>query len=129
MTTAAAQALYEKQHIQKHYGLAVEVFNPHGKPLSELPIIFGFNNGGGGAFWHAELIAQDGTHLGSHICSSEAYMPSDLGVLQGTGPDRHVGFRQHYPDGYKMEFVGAADIDNHALFMAVIQANINGAKQ
>jgi hypothetical protein len=33
-------------------------------------------------------------------------MPADLGILEGTRPDRHEEFKAHYPDGYRMEFVG-----------------------
>lgn len=105
MTTPAAAAMYEAMHVNDHYGRAFAVFNPHGKPIAELPVIYGFNNGGSPGWMHAQLIAQDGTALGSHLCSSEAYMPADLGVLEGSRPDRHEGFAKHYPDGYRMEFV------------------------
>jgi hypothetical protein len=27
-------------------------------------------------------------------------------ILEGTRPDRHEEFKAHYPDGYRMEFVG-----------------------
>lgn len=110
MTTKAAARLYEAQHVYKYEGRPVAVFNPHDKPVQELPIIYGFNNGGSPGFMSAVLLAEDGTGLGSHLCSSEAYMPADLGVLEGTRPDRHEGFQKHYPDGYRMEFVGHADV-------------------
>jgi len=54
---------------------------------------------------HAQLLAEDGTALGSHLCSAEGYMPHDLGILDGSRPDRHEDFRAHYPDGYRMDFV------------------------
>ena len=41
-------------------------------------------------------------------------MPSDLGVLDGTRPDRHETFQKHYPDGYRMEFVRYDEVDGHA---------------
>jgi hypothetical protein len=121
MTTPAAAALYEAQHLREHEGRAVAVHNPHGKPLDELPVIYGFNNGGTRGFMSALLIAQDGTELGGHICSSEAYMPADLGILEGTRPDCHEGFRKHYPDGYRMEFVGYDQVPNHAALMEAIR--------
>jgi hypothetical protein len=105
MTTAAAAALYEAQHVYQHDGRPVAVFNPHGKPVDQLPVIYGFNNGGSPGWMSAVLLAEDGTGLGGHCCSSEAYMPADLGVLDGTREDRHETFRSHYPDGYRMEFV------------------------
>ena len=109
MTTPAAARLYEAQHVLAHEGLKNEVYNPHGKPLDDLPIIFGFNNGGSPGWMSAVLIAEDGVVLGSHLCSSEAYMPADLGIIEGTRPDRQEDFRKHYPDGYRCEFVSYKD--------------------
>jgi hypothetical protein len=85
------------------------VVNPHNKPVEELPIIYGFNNGGEPGWYDAVLVAQDGTYLGSHICSHECFMPGDLGVSIGMRPDRHLKFLEHYPDGYRMQFVGLTD--------------------
>lgn len=98
------------------------VFNPHQKPVDELPVIYGFNNGGQPGWFSGVLLAQDGTGLGGHICSHELYMPGDLGVLEGARPDRHEAFRQHYPDGYRMEFVGYDDVPGHAGLMAAVEA-------
>jgi hypothetical protein len=115
MTTAAAQALYEAQHVYQYEGCACAVFNPHGKPVTELPVIYGFNNGGSPGWMSAVAIAADGVVLGGHCCSSEAYMPHDLGVLEGTREDRHRDqYSKHYPDGYRMEFVGSDSLDAHA---------------
>lgn len=41
-------------------------------------------------------------------------MPGDLGVLEGRREDRHEGFRKHYPNGYRMEFVGHDAVPTHA---------------
>lgn len=111
MTTKAAAAAYEAYHVATWSGRPVAVFNPHGKPPGELPVIYGFNNGGSGSFLSAVLLAQDGTPLGSHACSSEAYMPSDLGILEGSRPDRHETFREHYPGGYRMMFVPYDEVE------------------
>lgn len=118
MTTPQAAALYQAQHVHNHSHLNVAVFNPQGKLLEELPTIYGFNNGGSSGWMSAVLIAEDGTLLGGHCCSSEAYMPADLGILENTRPDRHEEFQKHYPDGYKMEFVGYKDADNHSGLIA-----------
>lgn len=83
------------------------IYNPNNKPVEELPVIYGFNNGGNYGMMHAQLIAEDGTAMGSHLCSSEGYMLGDLGILEGTRPDRHEGFKKHYPDGYRMAFADA----------------------
>lgn len=123
MTTPAAAALYEAQHVHSMQGKGYAVYNPMGKPVADLPVIYGFHNGGSDNWLYAQLIAQDGTALGSHICSSESYMPHDLGVLEGTRPDRHEEFQTHYPDGYRMEFVSHADVRTHEGLQAAITAN------
>ena len=98
------------------------VYNPHNKPLADLPVIYGFNNGGSPGWYEAVLLAQDGTYLGGHVCSHEGYMEHDLGILEGTREDRHEEFRKHYPDGYRMEFVSYDDVPGHAGLNAAFQA-------
>lgn len=94
-------------------GKGYAVYNPNNKPLSELPIIYGYNNGGSYEWYEGVLMAEDGTYLGGHICSHEGYMYHDLGILEGTREDRHETFRQHYPDGYRMDFVSYDDVLTH----------------
>ena len=121
MTTPAAGRLYEAQHVYRHEGRGWAVHNPQNKQLDELPVIYGFNNGGSPGWMSAALIAEDGTQLGGHTCSSEAYMPADLGVLEETRSDRHETFRKHYPDGYRMEFVGDDEFENHKEFQDALK--------
>ena len=83
----------------------VAIHNPNNMPLDMLPRIYGFNNGGYHQWLDAQLISEDGTYLGSHTCSDETYMPYDLGIIEGSRPDRHETFRKHYPGGYVMQFV------------------------
>ena len=123
MTTPAAERLYEAQHVHRWEGTGWAVYNPHEKPVEDLPVIYGFNNGGHHRWMSACLIAEDGTGLGGHVCSSEAYMPHDLGILDGARPDRHETFRKHYPDGYRMEFVGNDAVESHEKLMAAIAIN------
>lgn len=112
MTTPAAERLYLAQHQAEWEGKRYAIYNPQGRPFEELPVIFGFNNGGNPGWYSGRLLAEDGTGLGSHICSHEGYMLADLGILDGSRPDRHEGFRKHYPDGYRMEFVGLDEVKN-----------------
>ena len=121
MTTEAAARLYEAQHLLRWNGVPLAFFNPKERPIDELPVIYGFNNGGQSGLMHAVLIAEDGACLGSHACSSEAYMPADLGVLEGSRPDRHETFKEHYPDGYRMEFVGYDAIAGHEKLLAAFE--------
>lgn len=113
MTTPQAAAAYLAAHMAEWEGKGYAVFNPNNKPLEELPVIYGFNNGGGDYFFHGVLMAQDGTELGGHACSHEGYMRSDLGILEGSRPDRHADFEKHYPDGYRMDFVSYDDVKGH----------------
>lgn len=109
MTTTRADALYRAQHVHEMEGRNWAIHNPNNKPVEELPVIFGFNNGGSDSWYDAVLLAEDGTYLGGHVCSHECYMEHDLGILEGTRDDRHEGFRKHYPDGYRMAFVDPKD--------------------
>jgi len=102
------------------------VFNPDNKPESELPVIYGFNNGSCGIpqLYHAVAIAEDGTPLGGHGCSSEGFMPGDLGMIEGSRPDRHTNdFQPHYPNGYRCEFVPSESIEAHEGLQAAFAAN------
>ena len=75
--------------------------------------IYCFSNVVGGGDGIAYAMAEDGTVLGSHWCSHESYVPNDLGVIEGSRPDRHEDYKKHYPNGYEMEFVRSTDIKNH----------------
>lgn len=124
MTTPAAARLYEAQHLLEMEGRRVAFFNPHDKPIAELPVIYGFNNGGSPGWYLASLLAEDGTGMGSHICSAESYMPHDLGILEGTRPDRHEHFQKHYPDGYRMQFIPEREVRaGHAGLDAAYEKN------
>lgn len=130
MTTPAAERLYQAQLEVAMEGKGYAVFNPLGKPKADLPVIYGFNNGGKSVWMHAQLLAEDGTPLGSHICSAECYMLHDLGILEGTRPDRHEkDFKPHYPAGYRMEFVSRDEFDSHVgLKKAIWEYNYNAEK-
>lgn len=77
------------------------------------PKIYCFSNVEGGGDGIAYALAEDGTVLGSHWCSHEGYVSGDLGVTEGSRPDRHKTYAEHYPDGYEMVFVPARDVPTH----------------
>jgi hypothetical protein len=129
MTTEAAARLYEAQHLYEMEGKGNALYNPEQRPYEELPIIYGFNNGGSPGWFSAVLIAEDGTCLGGHVCSSEAYMPHDLGILVGTRPDRHESFKMHYPRGYRMVFVPSDQISTHEKLNKAFELNTLQTKE
>ena len=129
MTSPQAAQAYLCEHLQEWAGKGYTGFNPDGKPLEELPTIYGFNNGGWEGWWTGALLAEDGAYLGSHICSHEGYMPHDLGVTNGSRPDRHETFQAHYPGGYRMDFVGTAEVQaGHAGLDAAYKKNQEKAR-
>lgn len=83
-------------------------------PEAAKPKIYVFSGVAEGREGPCYAMAADGIVLGSHWCSYEGYAPRDLGVIPGSRPDRHQHYAKHYPGGYEMEFVRAAEIDNHA---------------
>jgi len=99
------------------------VFNPHAKTEPDLPVIYGFNNGGSPGWYLGCLLAESGHCLGGHVCSDEYFMYGDLGILEGSRPDRHETFREHYPDGYRMDFVSAGEARTHPGLAAAYQKN------
>ena len=123
MTTRARANLYLAQHQAELEGKGYAIYNPNDRPLDDLPMIYGFNNGGSDDWVNGGLMAEDGTSLGGHACSHENYMPHDLGILEGSRPDRHETFRAHYPDGYKMTFVRAEDVRDHYGLMQAHEKN------
>lgn len=129
MTTEAAAQLYLAQHIYEMQRKGWAIYNPNNIVLSELPIIYGFNNGGSPGSYSAVLLAEDGTVLGGHLCSAEEYMPHDLGILEGTRPDRHKSFRKHYPNGYRMVFIPLNKVKEHRDFMLACEKNQQIAKK
>jgi len=87
------------------------------------PKIYCFSNVVGGGEGIALALAEDGTVLGSHWCSHEAFVPGNLGVSPGSRPDRHETYAAHYPDGYEMEFVRAAEVLSHPGLAAAMKLN------
>ena len=123
MTTAAAARLYEAQHLYAMEGKETVVYNPLQKDVDSLPHILCFNNGGSDMWYEALAVSEDGVCLGAHVCSSEAYMPYDLGVLDRARPDRHkTSYSKHYPDGYVMEWVPSDQINTNERLQKSIQA-------
>ena len=85
--------------------------------------IFCYSNVVGGRAGIAYALAEDGTVLGTHFCSHEGFVCHDLGVTEGTRPDRHKTYVEHYPDGYEMEFVRSGEVDTHSGISRAVELN------
>lgn len=112
--------------IYEHEHQGWVVFNPHGKPILELPAIYVFNNGGPPNYLQGYAMAQNGVILGEHICSHEGYMIADLACVEGWQMGRHHGYKKHYPDGYRMEFVLSSEIASHEGLQRALRAAREG---
>lgn len=123
MTTPAAEQLYLAQHLHQFEGARNTIFNPHDRPIDELPLIMGFNNGGSECFYHAVAIAEDGTALAGHACSHPGYMPHDLCIIEGSTMGKYQAYEAHYPDGYRAVFVADDEIETHEKLQRAIRLN------
>ena len=91
--------------------------------MNTKPKIYCFSNVVGGGEGIAVALAEDGTCLGSHWCSNESFVSHDLGVREGSRPDRHETYAKHYPDGYEMVFVPAREITAHEGLQRAFELN------
>lgn len=64
--------------------------------------IYGFVNGGSGDWWTVTALCEDGIFLASHICSSAAWGPHDIGV---TSDWKHETYKKHCPEGFEVIWV------------------------
>lgn len=85
--------------------------------------IYCFSNVVGGGDGIAYAMGDDGTVLGSHLCSHEGYVPNDLGVNEGSRLDRHETYKKHFPNGYEMEFVQAKEVTSHVGLQEAFRLN------
>jgi len=65
-------------------------------------------------------LAEDGHCLASHICSSESFVPHDLGA---TSTWKHDHYREHFPDGFDVVYVPSDQVADHAGIAAAAKLN------
>lgn len=124
MTTKQAEEQYLNEHLEACRGRKWVVFNPLNVDVKTLPVIYGFNNGGGSGMLSAVAIAEDGKCLAGHFCSAEGYMLHDLGIIEGSREDRHTNsYKVHYPNGYRMEFVSSDAMAGHEKLHVAFKLN------
>jgi hypothetical protein len=75
---------------------------------AELPAIYVFcnqKNCDGSGDWHSMIaVAEDGTALAGHICSSHSWAMHDMGVNED-GWKREL-YAAHYPNGFRVIWLG-----------------------
>jgi len=128
VTTREAEARYLAEHVAKYNNQEWVVFNPQGRPVGELPVVYAYGNNkaNGHHFVRAIAMAEDGHVLATHACSHEGYVMHDLGVVPNGWKNEH--YEKHYPDGYRMEFVRTDDILSHEGLLAAYERNQERAK-
>lgn len=90
------------------------IFNPHKKPEGELPVIYGFNNGGPTGRMNACLLAQDGSVIGSYMVAHESYIVHDLCLFGEENQGRLHACKLHYQGGFRFAYVGYEDAAKEA---------------
>lgn len=74
---------------------------------------------------HAVAVADDGHCLAWHICSSESFMPFDLGIV---GERKHENYNRHFGEGnWKLEWI--ADVPSHEGLQKAFKLNKALAKE
>jgi len=98
-----------------------EIFNPHDKPIDELPTIYGFSKGNANETHFGCLLSEDGTLIHTKQSPTEFHLQYDLGILKDTQYEMHKYLRVYYPDGYRMEFVPSWKILNHGKLLKIMK--------
>lgn len=107
-------------------------FNPNNKPLSSLPIIYGYDAGDQVAL----VITADGRPLGGTAgIKDDDSMRCVLGITEDATERRTLRvsdeeiearmgwYKEHYPNGYRTEFITASDTASHRGLVNAIRAS------
>ena len=65
-------------------------------------------------------LAEDGTGLGSHLSSSEYFSKHDMGL---TSDWHHKDYKEHYPNGYEVEWIDYENLGAHTGFQRSLKIN------
>jgi hypothetical protein len=65
-------------------------------------------------------MAEDGTGLANHLSSNISFSKHDMGL---TSDWKHDYYKEHYPDGYELEWIEEKDLDNHVEFCKACKIN------
>jgi hypothetical protein len=89
--------------------------------------IYCFINGGSPGFLCVVALAEDGTGICSHLSSNIMYAKHDIGISSDW---KHDLYKNHYPNGYELEWIDNEDIHTHeGLEIAFKRNNIKSEEQ
>lgn len=108
--------------------MTAAIYNPENRPVDRLPVIYGYCKGGG-FLLRGGIVSEDGEVFGYYTSRTEDGMQCDLGVADGYRPDRHVLFQEHYPNGYRMQFVSFREFKFNAVPGLVRALELSREKQ
>lgn len=96
-----------------------ETYEAHCDPSKPAVFIVGSIGGLSRYDYKGHALAEDGTGLGSHLCSSLEWVREDM------FSDHHQeAYREHYPDGYRLEWLGEWPEEGaHPAFDAALAIN------
>ena len=106
------------EFITRYNGHMQAFYNPNNRLIADLPTIYGYTAERKGSSLVGRLVAQDGTIFASQICDDESHMLISFGIISNAN-ENHKMFKEHYPDGYKMELVLEKETPTHAGLNAV----------
>lgn len=90
--------------------------------VSAKPKVYVFCNSCAPGMHMVMAIAEDGTPLAGHCCSSHAFAPHDMGISEkGWKRDKYAA---HYPDGFEVEWVEDPMPGQHAGLDAAIERGV-----
>lgn len=100
------------------------IYNPKNRPEAELPVIYGFpTTQYGDTDWGGIALTQEGVKLAQHVSSCEGWLAIDLGTSKFGNAVRHNTFVEHYPDGFKTEYVDSQQTEHEGLKAAIEACN------
>jgi hypothetical protein len=71
-------------------------------------------------------LAEDGKCLARHLSSSVSFSKHDMGL---TSDWKHEHYKEHYPDGFELEWIDEDKLDGHEGFKAAYQKNQEKKKE
>ena len=65
-------------------------------------------------------LADDGHALASHLSSNVGFSQHDMGL---TSDWKHDKYKEHFPDGFELEWIDESDLEHHEGFKKAFELN------